>query len=297
MNGRNRGAGAVRMKAASAVMLFLIMTICLIGCGSFSQKAGSAEKNATEWFYEQFDKTHRNAYDAFRDSAGKPFSDDLKEITDEEGNTVQLPVSELDSVYQGFLYDHPEMFWLDRTYRFKVSGSGDDLYADAVGVIPLFGSAEELGEYEKAFLDAADLLLRKISKDTGEKEIPSVLYDLLIENTDYTEEALYDPELRNEHTAYGAIAEKSAVCDGFALAYKYLLGRCGIDCIVIPGECEGAAHVWNTVYWDGAWHETDITFDASSGREREYFDLTTEEMNGDHRRETEGIGLLIPVSE
>lgn len=297
MSGRDRGAGTAGRKAASAVLLFLITIAFLTGCGSFSKKAVGTERNGTEWFYEQFDKTHRNAYDALRESALEPFGDVLKEITDEEGNAVQLPVSELDSVYQGFLYDHPELFWLDRTYRFRVSDSGDELYADAVGVIPLIGSAEELEEYEKTFLDAADKLLQAISKDTKEQEYPSVLYDLLIEKTEYTEEALYDPELRNEHTAYGAIAEKSAVCDGFALAYKYLLGRCGIDCIVIPGECEGAAHVWNTVYWDSKWHETDVTFDASSGKGREYFDLTTEEMNRDHRRETEGIGLLIPVSE
>ena len=99
----------------------------------------------------------------------------------------------------------------------------------------------------------------------------------------------------NEHTAYGALVQKRAVCDGYALALKYLMDLCGIECIVIPGTVNGAPHVWSTAFWDGRWHEMDITWDASSGAGRQYFDLTTEEMNRDHERgpETEG---MIPVS-
>ena len=58
------------------------------------------------------------------------------------------------------------------------------------------------------------------------------------------------------------------------------------------------AHTWNTVYWDGCWHEADPAWDASltDNGEREYFDLTTEEMNKDHKREAGGLSELIPVA-
>ena len=67
---------------------------------------------------------------------------------------------------------------------------------------------------------------------------------------------------------------------------------------MIPGESGGTAHVWNTVYWDDSWHETDLTWDtASEGNDSmQYFDLSTEEMNKDHSREMDGIALAIPRS-
>ena len=68
---------------------------------------------------------------------------------------------------------------------------------------------------------------------------------------------------------------------------------------MVPGESGGAAHVWNLVYWDGSWHETDLTWDiASDGNERmQYFDLSTEEMNKDHRREQVGIATAVPTAQ
>ena len=74
---------------------------------------------------------------------------------------------------------------------------------------------------------------------------------------------MFDDTMRMQHTAYGAIVEKRAVCDGFALAYRYLLSRRGILCLVVPGESEGNPHTWNIAEWDGHWHEADLTWDAS----------------------------------
>ena len=92
--------------------------------------------------------------------------------------------------------------------------------------------------------------------------------------------------------------QKKGVCDGIALAYKYLLDRCGIRCILIPGTSEGVSHVWNTVFWDEKWHESDLTWDTVSGinDSGQYFDLTTEEMSKDHEREKEGIALMAPLA-
>ena len=136
-------------------------------------------------------------------------------------------------------------------------------------------------------------------KETGDREKAKILYESLAGEIEYEEEALYDSALLNEHTAYGAVCKKKAVCDGMALAYKYLLDRCGIRCILIPGTSEGAPHVWNTVFWDERWHESDLTWDTVSEAKEggQYFDLTSEEMNKDHEREKEGIAIRIPLAD
>lgn len=301
-----RQTGTRRGFSLTALSAVLMAAIVLAGCGS-SAAAGNEETGrnensaeAFEWFYGSFDDTQKAAYDAFRTAADSPFASDPVTIGNEQDGVAELSVSDLDTVYQGFLYDHPEIFWLSSSYSYRVSGSaaGEET-ADAVSVIPIPETAEELDLQIREFESAAQNMLDRAEKADGDRERAEILYRCLTDEIEYEEEALYDSTLQNEHTAYGAIAKKEAVCDGFALAYKYLLDRCGIKCILIPGTSEGMPHVWNTVFWDNAWHEADPTWDAASEADNrgQYFDLTTEEMNKDHTREADGIALLIPAAE
>ena len=281
--------------------LFLLICLCLTSCGfpneqgDSGREVGQERTSAAEWYYDHFDEVHKNAYDAFRKAAEDPFSGELVSISGEKGSAGLIKAAELDSVYQGFLFDHPELFWLNRSYRYRICDAKEET-ADAVAVMPLFETREETERHCDEFIRIAGELLGSIKTANGSGETSGAVYDLLVSHAAYTQEALYDPSLVNEHTAYGAIVLKSAVCDGYALAYKYLMNRCGIECIVIPGTVNGAAHVWNTAFWDGAWHEMDITWDASNGSGRHYFDLTTKEMETDHAREATEISGMIPVS-
>lgn len=284
------------------VIAVMAAGVFLSGCGvkpvgEVLKREENPEEETFEWFYSSFDDSGKAAYDAFRSAAEKPFDPEPAAIKSAEGGQVQIPVPELDKVYQGFLYDHPELFWLSSSYSYRESGGSDaGELADAVSVIPIPQSAQELERQVREFESEADKILDRAAGAERDRERARALYDCLVSETEYTEEALYDSAMKQEHTAFGAVVNKKAVCDGIALAYKYLLDRCGIRCIPIPGNSEGAPHVWNTVFWDGGWHECDPTWDTVSGEYEsgQYFDLTTEEMDKDHLREEEGIALLIP---
>ena len=299
---RSIGAGQI------IAMLFavFISMILISGCAASkeTQKPPGAGKSAHgegfEWFYESFDEKKTAAYDAFRISAERPFDSEPVPIRDKSGTVTEIAVSDLAAAYQGFLYDHPEVFWLTGSYNYRVSGdSGGEEMADAVSVIPIPDSEHDLRAMKKEFESAVEYYLRKAADAEGDREKAKILYDSLAGEIEYEEEALYDSALLNEHTAYGAVCKKKAVCDGMALAYKYLLDRCGIRCILIPGTSEGAPHVWNTVFWDERWHESDLTWDTVSEAKEggQYFDLTSEEMNKDHEREKEGIAIRIPLAD
>ena len=299
---RSIGAGQI------IAMLFavFISTILISGCAASkeTQKPPGAGKSAHgegfEWFYESFDEKKTAAYDAFRISAERPFDSEPVPIRDKSGTVTEIAVSDLAAAYQGFLYDHPEVFWLSGSYNYRVSGdSGGEEMADAVSVIPIPDSEQDLRAAKKDFESAAEHYLLKAADAEGDREKAKILYESLAGEIEYEEEALYDSALLNEHTAYGAVCKKKAVCDGMALAYKYLLDRCGIRCILIPGTSEGAPHVWNTVFWDERWHESDLTWDTVSEAKEggQYFDLTSEEMNKDHEREKEGIAIRIPLAD
>ena len=288
-----------------AVVIFIALAAgsASAGCGAGEAKSVEDQNEAAqlseEWFYDSFDTVQKTAYDAFRIAAQEPFREEPVLIRDENGELTKISVKDLDEVYQGFLYDHPEVFWLSRTYRYRItSDSGPEEFADAVAVVPLPESEEVLADCKKEFESAAAQILQGLEDIDNERDRAAALYEKLASQTLYEGEDLYDDSFSSGHTAYSVISQKRGVCDGIALAYKYLLAECGVRCIVIPGESGGAAHVWNTVYWDNSWHEADLTWDiVSVGNDSmQYFDLSTEEMNKDHTREKEGIALAVPDS-
>ena len=154
---------------AAAVLIAFKAGTALIGCGSGGGHAGLCREetdlpNTDEWFYDSFDDTGKMAYDAFRKAAEEPFGEEPVPILGEKGESAEISVERLDQVYQGFLYDHPEVFWLSRTYRYRVSGgSGPEEFADAVAAVPLAGSCRQKanagaqpGQLRTAAVDPAD---------------------------------------------------------------------------------------------------------------------------------------------
>lgn len=62
------------------------------------------------------------------------------------------------------------------------------------------------------------------------------------------------------HTAYGALIEGKAVCDGYAEAFLLLCNAADIPCLLVSGTAEGIPHAWNLVFADGHWYHTDCTW-------------------------------------
>lgn len=59
-----------------------------------------------------------------------------------------------------------------------------------------------------------------------------------------------------------ALIDKTCVCSGYALAYKYLMNRCDIDCVNVyytPEDTEG--HQWSMIKLNGNWYHVDVTSD------------------------------------
>ena len=80
-----------------------------------------------------------------------------------------------------------------------------------------------------------------------------------------------------KHTAYGALVNGEAVCEGYAKAYKLLLNAMGIECdVVINSE-----HAWNVVCIDGEWYMVDVTNDDTNGN-MDYFLLGRDVLMADN---------------
>lgn len=120
-------------------------------------------------------------------------------------------------------------------------------------------------EYDEMYADCmerADQLLSGIkgNADLGDVEKALLLHDRLALLCEYDEENYENNTVPAiSHTMYGALVNRIAVCQGYALAYGYLLDQVGID----NYYCSSAAlgHAWNIVYIDGVAYHVDVTWD------------------------------------
>lgn len=86
----------------------------------------------------------------------------------------------------------------------------------------------------------------------------------------------YPPEA---HTAYSALKEGIAVCDGYSTAAMLILRELGMECDLQSGVCtNGQSHAWNLVCLDGKWYQLDITWNDADQSETSYFLVTDTHM-------------------
>lgn len=88
------------------------------------------------------------------------------------------------------------------------------------------------------------------------------IYDYMCENVTYDWEGLEDSTIDTEYSAYAALCENSAVCQGYSSAVYRLMLTAGIDCRIIIGSYNGDPHAWNIVKLNGKYYLLDSTADA-----------------------------------
>jgi transglutaminase-like putative cysteine protease len=102
---------------------------------------------------------------------------------------------------------------------------------------------------QEAELDTAvDELLVSLDLE-GKTDLQKVktIYDWICDNVTYDYAGLEDDSDELEYTAYDALVNKSAVCQGYAnLLYRLLLEE-GIDCRMVCGDTPSGRHAWNII--------------------------------------------------
>ncbi len=92
------------------------------------------------------------------------------------------------------------------------------------------------------------------------------------------------------HSAYGAIIDGKAVCQGYASLFYRMCMETGIPTRIITGFGNGGAHAWNIVKLGDYWYNVDATWDdpiTATGEQilRHTFFLKSEADFVDHERE------------
>lgn len=120
---------------------------------------------------------------------------------------------------------------------------------------------------------------------SGYKKIRTV-YDWICRNVTYDKVHRKNPYYHLCSTAYAALVQHTAACQGYCAALYRLLREAGIDCRIVTGSAvseDGESeklHAWVIAELDGAWYSLDPTWDA--GREKYRYFLAGENEFTDH---------------
>ena len=295
-----------------------------------------ADEEIVYYYYTQISQEERLLYDAMLALAQNQYNDGSYE----ESRLVSLdPSSEEFSIsytraFNALVNDHPELFWVSMSRavyqcRYYVLPSFGGQYKVIFSLV--FPEAGEEGsgysgmdlrnqytEEQNQLRSAADVLLGQVDFTQSDAGIALQLHDLLLNCAWYNRDAGFDDYA---HTAYGALVCDSsgnpggALCDGYSLAYVYLLERAGLTAAMVSGTAGSAdgeleKHAWNIVCLDNAWYEVDATWDDLDfevSPSEEGYDLLMEALSNEaymakirhymFNRTTEEISSFTPGEE
>lgn len=169
--------------------------------------------------------------------------------------------SEILELYKAVVNDNPRLFYVTGGYSAKSNGSGSpSAFLMTVTITPSY-RGEFTETQVQQFNQIADELVARANALQTDLEKALFIHDYLATHVAYnravsTGQGTYS---QNVYTAYGALVEGDAVCQGYALAYKLLLKDLGIECITVTSEAMN--HMWNLVQMDGNWYHVDVTWD------------------------------------
>lgn len=176
----------------------------------------------------------------------------------------KIPTFAFDIVTDYFFYSVPEAFNLDKmscTYY-----TYDNIMVDLTPTYSAF--ADTANEYDACYskmVYGAESILKGVKGNTklNDEQKLLILHDRLAIWNMYDYDRLEDdnPII---YTAYGALGEGSSVCQGYAMAYMYLLDQVGIDSYYCSSE--KLCHGWNIVYLNGKKYHVDVTWDDTDFR-------------------------------
>ncbi len=148
------------------------------------------------------------------------------------------------------LRKNPQLFYVDST---KYMLGSDGTYIAVI--CPIYVTDTQTAQTQiNAFNEKCNQYIAKIDENMTDFQKAAIIHDELVLNCKYLDEG------ETGHiTAYDAIVDGKANCQGYASAYSYLLSLAGVYSELV--ESSEMYHIWNKVCIDGSYYNVDLTWD------------------------------------
>ena len=155
-------------------------------------------------------------------------------------------------LYYAVVNDHPDLYYVRTGYKKS--------YLTSSKLITKISPSYYTDIDDSAFQEGVQRAKKAVSADMDDLQTAIALHDYIVLNCEYDKERLADKTIPAvSYGAYGVLVNQIAVCQGYALAYKYLLNEFGINSYIVTSDKMN--HAWNLVEIDGALYQVDATWD------------------------------------
>ena len=144
--------------------------------------------------------------------------------------------------------------------------------------ITYYTTAAQEAEMDEA---VASLISDLDLKDKTDYQKIKSIYDYMCSNISYDYDNLEDDTYMLKYTAYAALINRTAVCQGYANLFYRLALEAGVDARLITGTGNGGGHAWNIANLGDSYYYLDSTWDAGRASYKYYLKGKTD--FGDHQ--------------
>lgn len=232
-----------------------------------------------KYYYYQLDDNAKLIYSTLENNIDNLKKENYTIDFDKKFNSLLHEYSgqhQLDKAFQSaldaFFYDYPELFYIDLTKISLIikSSTIGPITTYTVTISPqdnknyLSGNFTNEKEVDVAISKVENIRNNLINNLENSNDYDKILkvHNTLVNSLEY------DSTLNktNTHNIYGALVQKSVVCEGYAKAFKYILDSLAIENILVSGTAtnssgETESHMWNYVKLNENWYGVDVTWD------------------------------------
>lgn len=133
--------------------------------------------------------------------------------------------------------------------------------------VSYYTTAEQEAEFDKKL---AKVLKSMNLEGQSDYRKVRMIYDYITRNVTY-DKGTGSTSGTLKYTAYNALCNGRAVCQGYAVLFYRMCLEEGIDARIITGDSLGQAHAWNIVRVDGKYYLCDPTWDSPLDYFHDYF--------------------------
>lgn len=239
----------------------------------------STNNQKNKYYYNQLNDTAKIIYSSLENNIHNlkkenytiDFSKKFNSLLHESTGQEQLNKS-FQSALDAFFYDYAELFYIDvskislviksssigpiTTYTVTISPQDNKNYLHRD-----FSSEEDVNTAISKVENIRNNIVNTLTDTSDYNKILKV-HDALVNSLEY--DSTFNKT--NTHNIYGALVQKSVVCEGYAKTFKYILDSLDIENILVSGTAtnssnETESHMWNYVKLNGNWYGVDVTWD------------------------------------
>lgn len=227
--------------------------------------------NFNYYFYNQLKENEKRMYGVIVNNI-QSFKNGSDKI--EIANSKEEVDFQFQSCWDAFCLDRPDIFYIDTKkvsfitqttssvlngtkYKYILQPQNNGTY-----YLRSWSNKSEIELAIREVENVANEVIEKVSNYTERYDKVKGIHDFIIENAEYDKN-----QGINDADIYGNLVKKTSVCEGYAKAFKYILDKMDIPCVIVCGngiadDGHSEFHAWNYVQMDDEkWYAVDCTWD------------------------------------